>query len=333
MIYNKSIIEEINRRFNNGELVKRDETPYFRGEIGVKKAYLSYSFDEEEISEFVKCSNDIFYFVEKYCQIKREDGSIGPIILRDYQINYLKELNNKFILHVKSREIGSVLLNAIKLLHYSLFNNDKNILIVANTSDTTVELLDKIKDIYINLPFFLKMGVKNWNKTSINFDNDCRIIAKSIKNASIGFTIDYIHIEEFAHMSAENVNTFYTSIFPILSALKNSKLVISSTPNGEDNLFHKLYLDSKREEGDTEKNSFKLIETPYSVIPNRDHKWIEETIKSWGGNRDIFEQEYNLKFLTKKNLEKDMEKVKIDNNKIMSKLNDIEELLLKLLNK
>lgn len=126
---------------------------------------------------------------------------------------------------------------------------------------------------------------------------------------------------------------FYTAIFPILSSLKNSKLVISSTPNGEGNLFHKLYLDTKKEKSSEEKNSFKLIETPYSVIPNRDHKWVEETIKSWGGNRDIFEQEYNLKFLTKKNLEKDMEKVKIDNNKIMAKLNDIEKLLLQILNK
>jgi hypothetical protein len=333
MIYNKSIIEEINRRFNNGELVKRDETPYFRGEIGVRKAYLSYSYNEEEISEFVKCSTDIFYFAEKYCQITSENGIVG-IKLRDYQINYLNDLNNnKFILHVKSREIGSVLLNAIKLLHYSLFNNDKNILIVANVADTTVELFDKIKDIYINLPFFLKMGVKSWNKSSINFENGCRLIAKSMKNVIIGFTVDYLHIEEFAHMSAENVNTFYTVNFPIISALKNSKLVISSTPNGEGNLFHKLYLDSKREENDKQKNSFKLIETPYSVIPNRDHKWVDETIKSWGGNRDIFEQEYNLKFLPKKNLEKDIEKVKIDNNKIMAKLNDIEKLLLQILTK
>ena len=177
------------------------------------------------------------------------------------------------------------------------------------------------------------MGVKSWNQSSINFDNGCRIKAKLIKNAAIGFTIDYLHIEEFAHMSAENMNMFYTVIFPIISALKNSKLVISSTPNGEGNLFHKLYLDSKREEVDKEKNSFKLIETPYSVIPNRDEKWIEETIKNWGGNRNIFEQEYNLKFLPKKNLEKDIEKVKIDNNKIMTKLNDIEKLLLQILNK
>jgi hypothetical protein len=49
MIYNSLLIDEINKRFSNGEIVKRDETPYFRGEIGVRKAFLSYSYTEEEL--------------------------------------------------------------------------------------------------------------------------------------------------------------------------------------------------------------------------------------------------------------------------------------------
>lgn len=335
MIYNKSIIEEIEKKFANGELVKRDETPYFRGEIGVRKANLVYLYSDEEKLEIEKCYTDIFYFIEKYCKIRREDGSIGNIKLRDYQIDYINNINyNRHTLHVKSRQIGATIMNALKILHYSLFNIDKNTLIVANVSDTNVELLDKIKNIYLNLPFFLKAGIKSWNQKSIIFDNGCRIKSEArSKSPAIGYTIDYLYIDEFAHIPSNIINEFYNGIYPIIAANLNSKLVISSTPNGT-NLFYRLYLNAKREEGDPQKNSFRLIETPYTVIPERDEQWVKDRINDLGSEY-LFQQEYNLQFENKTipNIIDEIKTNRIDNSKIMAKLESIEELLLKLLNK
>ena len=65
--------------------------------------------------------------------------------------------------------------SAIFMLHSILFNNDKNVMIVANKGDTAIEIMDKLKSIYTLLPFFLKPGVKVWNQKSLTFDNGCRI--------------------------------------------------------------------------------------------------------------------------------------------------------------
>ena len=35
----------------------------------------------DEQQEYVRCALDVHYFVEKYCKVKREDGSIGSIAL------------------------------------------------------------------------------------------------------------------------------------------------------------------------------------------------------------------------------------------------------------
>ena len=64
---------------------------------------------------------------------------------------------------------------AIVILHFVLFNNDKGVMIVANKSQTVIEIIDKIKSIYKYLPFFLKRGIVNWNQKAITFDNGCRI--------------------------------------------------------------------------------------------------------------------------------------------------------------
>ena len=327
MLYSTSIIDEINRKFINGEIVKRDETPYYRNEIGVKKAFIKFIYTDAEMKELIKCKSNIQYFAEKYCQIKMSDGSVGSISLRKYQIDMLNDIeDNQLILQVKSRQIGSSLINSIKILHYLLFNIDKNVMILSNLRDTSIEIIDKIKNIYINLPFFLKVGIKNWNQKSIVFDNGCKIgAAARSKTPAIGFTIDFLFIDEFAHIPSNIIEPYYKLLLPLIKSRLNSKLIISSTPNGP-NFFYKLYLESK--EGN---NNFKLIEVPYTVIPGRDSEWVKQTIRDIGGV-DFFEQEYNLRFLKEDKVSHRLGKIESKEDKLSNRLDKIEEMLTQILN-
>ena len=146
---------------------------------------------------------------------------------------------------------------AISILHFITFNNDKNVMIVANLRDTTIEIVDKIKSIYVNLPFFLKVGIKNWNQKSMVCENGCKIrTAARSKAPAIGFTIDFLYLDEFAHIPSNIIEPYYTAVYPIVSAVNNSKIVITSTPKGM-NLFYKLLIDSERDELDPLKTNFK----------------------------------------------------------------------------
>ena len=65
--------------------------------------------------------------------------------------------------------------SSIMMLHYVLFNNNKNVLVTANKLDTAVEVLDKVREIYQRLPFFLQQGIVNWNQKFMVFENKSRI--------------------------------------------------------------------------------------------------------------------------------------------------------------
>lgn len=161
---------------------------------------------------------------------------------------------------------------AIMILHYCIFNSNKGVMIVANKADTVVEILDKIKDIYKLLPFFLKPGVVNWNKKDIVFDNGCRIKSQArSKEPAIGFTIDLLYMDEFAHIPRNIITHYYRAAVPTVSSIKGSKIIITSTPNGN-NLFKDLVMGAKLPPGHPEKNMYNLITVYWHQVPDGEFK-------------------------------------------------------------
>jgi hypothetical protein len=270
MIFTTKLVDEATDKINDGVVVKRYQNPWLKSEVGLRRAGASFKMTPDEQQEYVRCALDVHYFTEKYCKVKTEDGSIDNILLRDYQKEMLDNfVNNRFSILMASRQVGKTISSSIFMLHTILFNNDKNIMIVANKGDTAVEIVDKIKSIYSLLPFFLKPGIKTWNQKSLTFENGCRIKTSArTKTPAIGFTIDVLYLDEFAHIPSNIIEPYYTAAFPTVSAVQNSKIIITSTPNGM-NLFHRLLIDAERPDGDPLKNNYKAMRVYWYQVPGR----------------------------------------------------------------
>jgi hypothetical protein len=65
------------------------------------------------------------------------------------------------------------------LLWYATFQKDKTILVVAHNQKGAIEILDRIKYSYKELPFFLKEAVLDFNKTEMKLDNGSRIVCRA----------------------------------------------------------------------------------------------------------------------------------------------------------
>ena len=270
MVFTTRLVDEATDKINDGIVVKRYQNPWLKSEVGLRRAGVTFKMTQEEQQEYVRCALDVHYFTEKYCKVKTEDGSINNIKLRDYQEEILDNfVNNRFNILMASRQVGKTISSSIFMLHTILFNNDKNIMIVANKGDTAVEIVDKIKSIYTLLPFFLKPGIKTWNQKSLTFENGCRIKTSArTKTPAIGFTIDVLYLDEFAHIPSNIIEPYYTAAFPTVSAVQNSKIIITSTPNGM-NLFHRLLIDAERPDGDPLKNNYKPMRVYWYQVPGR----------------------------------------------------------------
>ncbi len=256
--------------------LKRSETLWHNRLIGVRKAGLSFAMSKEERQEYTKCKLSVFYFAQKYCQIKREDGTIGYIELRDYQKDIIKLIDdNKYSILMASRQSGKSISAAIYILWFVLFKDNVGCMIVANKSKTTKEIINKIKGIYKLLPFYLKIGITNWNESSISLENGCRILTESrTAEPAIGFTIDLLYLDEFAKVPENIVRKYYGEVIPIVSAVENSKIIITSTPDGY-NLFWELVTNAEKPEDDDDWNGYRAMRVYwYQIKGRRDTKIV-----------------------------------------------------------
>lgn len=265
-------------------------SPFKDNDPDWKKANIVYEYTAEEIVELKKCQQDVVYFAEKYCQIMTETG-VRNIDLLDYQKDVVKNFDReRFNILMASRQVGKTWCSAIFIAWYLVFNFDKNALIVADNAATTKEVIDKIKTIFENMPFFIKPGCLNNAVMSLKFDNGCRLIGRSTtKKTGIGFNIHLLYIDEFAHINEAYLDNFFRSIYPTISASTTSKVILTSTPNGM-NKFHEIYaaaLDGK--------NEFVPMRVDWWQFPGRDDAWKAATIANMGSEED-FNQEYGLQF-------------------------------------
>lgn len=265
-----------------GVSIKTDTGYHPITEIHLTQPYENYLLKTKDFK--LNCADNHIVFNENMEEVFVKDLKIGDKIQTENGIQIVLQVRNErwkasmFDVTVDSddcRFYSSGILShntvnsAIFILHSLLFQNDKNAMVVANQRGTTVEILDKIKGIYQLLPFFLKPGVKVWNQGSIVFDNGCRIkTAARSKTPAIGFTIDILYLDEFAHIPSNIIKPYYTAVYPTVSAIQNSKIIITSTPNGI-NLFHKLLTDAERLDGDPLKNNYKAKRVYWYEVEGR----------------------------------------------------------------
>jgi len=100
-------VDDIMAREDKGHIIARHEKLWFNNLPGVRKSGIPFAMTDDEILEYAKCKLSVHYFAEHYCKIKREDGTIGKIKLRDYQKEIISLFNdNRFSILMASRQTG-----------------------------------------------------------------------------------------------------------------------------------------------------------------------------------------------------------------------------------
>lgn len=263
---------------------------FYLGNPRVKRDGVNTQFADSEVNEYLKCMQDPVYFARNYAKVISLDKGIVPFDLWPYQEKMFKHFeDNRFSIVLAPRQSGKSISSCIYLLWYALFHPEKTIAILANKGSTAREMISRITLALENLPFFLQPGCRALNKGSIEFSNNSRLIAAATTGSSIrGLSISLLFLDEFAFV--QDAGTFYTSTYPVITSGKTSRVIISSTPKGIGNMFHKLW------EGAVQgTNEFKPFRVNWWDVPGRDDKWKEETIRNTSELQ--FAQEFSCSFL------------------------------------
>ena len=255
----------------------------------IKRINLNEKYSEEEVKEYIKCSKEPEYFIEKYVKINSLDTGLTDFKLRGYQKKLIKVYHKKRkVILLSPRQSGKTTTTAAFIIWYVFFHSDKTVAIMATNAVIAREILSRILLAFETIPFFLQPGTKILNKGSIELGNNSKIFATATTSKAIrGYSINLLYLDEFAHIN--NAEEFYKAAYPTITSSKKTKIIISSTPNGL-NLFHKLFTDAQKD-----KNEFYPFVIHWTEVPDRDEKWVKEQIEMLG--EFGFRQEFGNEFL------------------------------------
>jgi hypothetical protein len=261
----------------------------YLGNPNVKRDGVLQEWSEDLVREYAKCMGDPIYFAEKYCKVISLDDGLVPFKLYPYQKNMFRHFNeHRFNIVLACRQSGKSISACAYLLWFSLFNSEKTVAVLANKGATAREMLSRITLMLENIPFFLQPGCKALNKGSIEFSNNSRIIASATSGSSIrGLSVNLLYLDEFAFV--ERAAEFYTSTYPVVSAGKDTKIIVTSTANGIGNTFYKIW------EGATQGiNEFNPFRVDWWDVPGRDEEWKKQTVANTSQLQ--FDQEFGNTF-------------------------------------
>ena len=199
-------------------------------------------------------------------------------------------MDNRRVVLMEGRQQGKTVTSAACILHYTIFQEDKTVAIMANKSSAAREVLNRYQIMYENLPIWMQQGVKTWNKGDVELENNSKVLTAATTAAAIrGKSVNWLYIDEAAIIPNNIADEFFTSVYPTISAGETTKILLTSTPLGY-NHFWKFWNESVKGV-----NGFANMFIPYYEIPGRDEKWLEEQKQLLGQVK--FNQEVMCEFL------------------------------------
>lgn len=189
------------------------------------------------------------------------------------------------------------------LLWKAMFTADSTILITANTYAQALEIMDRIRYAYENLPDHIRAGVRDYNKGTVSFDNGSKIVSRATTpNSGRGLAITLLYCDEMAFLHPNIGRQFFTSILPTLST--GGSCIITSTPKNDEDQFAEIWkgaIDNTDAYGNLRddgrgRNGFYPILVPWSEHPDRDQAWADEQMAALGEQK--FRQEHACEFVS-----------------------------------
>lgn len=178
------------------------------------------------MNEFQKCKNDPGYFINRYVKL---DNLERPIKLYDYQEKLIQHYQlNKIIICKAPRRSGKTIASLAYILHYMLFNDGVSAGIVLANQELARQKLNILKEMYRNLPEWLRRGViTETNRLLLLGNYSLAMIEEYSNSPSVGRSYDLIFIDQFSSNDKRFLN-FWNIISSQVFSRRITKMIVES---------------------------------------------------------------------------------------------------------
>ena len=197
-----------------------------------------------DIEEYVKCRDDVSYFLDKYFKIISCELGLIQFKFKDKQKETIDFINNnQHSIVLDNRQTGKTTLLIGIILHNIIFSRNIIIGFVAGRLENTRAILNCLMNSYNELPDWLKPEIITNTKTLKEFETNVKLIGYAYNSPQSlrGMSFNLLLMDEIFYAQLDR-NEFIETIIPITSSDKTKTVMITSYQEGiKDNIkFTKL---------------------------------------------------------------------------------------------
>lgn len=254
-----------------------------------------------QVNTYKKCSTDILEFI-KYVRIfhPKRGWIVAVDNLFPKQRKVLKKLSKNwqddFSLILSARQSGKTTIILILVLWIITFNEAKVIGILANKQTSAKNIFRRFSQMYHKLPETFRLAEEiGDSKVELELNDGTLVFCGPTSKSGLrSESLSLLVLDEFAWVADGVDEEFWISNYPTIE--QSGSLIVTSTPNGMDNVFYDLHQKAK----DPKDKKWALHEIWWYEVFDRGQRWKAKKIQdlSAKGKNGIeaFEREYNNSF-------------------------------------
>ena len=158
-----------------------------------------------------------------------------PFVPYPYQAALLADRSPHRVV-LKSRQVGITQVVAVEMAHELVYRPRSLILVVSRdqrAAESVIGMVLQVFDLLDSPP-----GLEKQNQSELLLQNGSRVVSQAATSkAGRGLTATSVYLDEFAFCDYDE--RIYRAVSPTLS--RGGRLTVVSTPNGQDNLFYRLW--------------------------------------------------------------------------------------------
>lgn len=193
-----------------------------------------------------RIQTDLPWFAETFCRIiPKEGGELVPFKFTPVQMYIHKKVEKqkaeKGYVRVsiyKGRQQRCSSYVGVRFFRNGIVNKARKAYILSHESDSTETLFERIEVFYDNIPEHLlsiRPGLKTRNRSKLEYKtlSQFAVGTAGVKNTGRGKTAQDLHMSEWDHYEASNINGIKSGVLQIVSAtLPGTEIIRETTANG-----------------------------------------------------------------------------------------------------
>ena len=204
----------------------------YRGNDQLRPATEEISLLPWQQEEIMKCADDPEYFIRNYCYIHTKDAGMQLFNLRPRQVQELKNMQeHRFIKGDWYRQSGYSTTVLAYMLWDTIFSETPHFNVyMGEKEDRAKEEFYKVKQMYINLPYWMQPGVKHWTNEAICMTDGRRFIATVPSPDTVrGFSPYILFVDDFGLYTDNRALNLVQSVFPTIMSGNSMHLITGSS--------------------------------------------------------------------------------------------------------